>query len=428
MRIILVAEVFLPKIDGVVNRTVNLIQQLAAFGDEVLVICPEAKGCVGCPVPVVEVPSFSFPLYPEYRVALPGKEVLAAVQGFSPDVVHYINPFAFGYRCYDQLERAGVRPPTVFSFHTLYGEFVKRYRMLKPLSALLWWLMREYHNRADLNITVSNIMQEQLSGRGFERVRCWPPAVDVSLFNPARESTAMRARLAGPHADRKLLLTVSRLAPEKNVEFLAKILDEIPEACLAVVGDGPHRPALEHRFAGKDAHFVGYLKGVDLAAAYASADAFVYASETETMGNVVLEAMASGCPVVAPRAGGIPSLLQHGQTGLLYSPGNREEAVRCTRQLLFDPPFRERLTAAARNWVADWGWATSIREVRHLYEQAIKDGCNASLRRTRRHRLASTLMTALVYAFKSLAPRDSASTFVSEPGATSWRREPVLTE
>jgi glycosyltransferase involved in cell wall biosynthesis len=292
----------------------------------------------------------------------------------------------------------------------------------------LWWLMREYHNRADVNITVSNIMQEQLSGRGFERVRCWPPAVDVSLFNPLRESEAMRARLAGPHADRKLLLTVSRLAPEKNVEFLAEILDEIPEACLAVVGDGPHRPTLERRFAGKAAHFVGYLKGVELAEAYASADAFVYASETETMGNVVLEAMSSGCPVVAPRAGGIPSLLQHDQTGLLYSPGNREEAVRSTRQLLFDTPFRLRMAAAARNWVADWGWSTAIREVRHLYEQAIKDGCDVSPRRPRRHHLASALMTALVYGFKSLAPRDISCTVQSEPVRTTKQREPVLTE
>ncbi len=428
MRIILVAEVFLPKIDGVVNRTVNLIHQLVAFGDEVLVICPAAKGCTGCPVPVVEVPSFSFPLYPEYRVALPNQEVIAAVQGFAPDVVHYVNPFAFGFRCYDLLERAGVRPPTVFSFHTLYGEFVKRYRLLKPLSALLWWLMREYHNRADVNITVSNIMQEQLSGRGFERVCCWPPAVDVSLFNPVRESAAMRARLAGPYADRKLLLTVSRLAQEKNVEFLAEILDEIPEACLAVVGDGPHRPALERRFAGKAAHFVGYLKGVELAAAYASSDAFVYASETETMGNVVLEAMASGCPVVAPHAGGIPSLLQHGQTGLLYSPANREEAVRLTRQLLFDSPYRLRLAAAARDWVADWGWSTAIGEVRHLYEQAIKEGCYASPRRTGKHRLASTLMTALVYGFKSLAPHERTDTLPSEPAWTTPQREPVLTE
>jgi uncharacterized protein YbbK (DUF523 family) len=101
MRIAIVAEVFLPKIDGVVNRTMNLIRQLIEFGDEVLVICPEAKGCIGCPVPVVEVPSFSFALYPEYRVALPGAEVVAALQNFAPDVIHYVNPFLrfFAYSC-----------------------------------------------------------------------------------------------------------------------------------------------------------------------------------------------------------------------------------------------------------------------------------------------------------------------------------------
>jgi glycosyltransferase involved in cell wall biosynthesis len=428
MRIAIVAEVFLPKIDGVVHRTMNLIRQLLFFGDEVLVICPQAKGCVGCPVPVVQVPSFSFPLYPEYRVALPNKDVVAALEGFAPDVIHYVNPFAFGFRCYDLLHRAGVRTPTVFSFHTLYGEFVKKYRLLRPLSALLWWLMREYHNRADVNITVSSIMKEELCKRGFERVRCWPPAVDVDLFSPVSKSPAMRARLAGGHEDKKLLLTVSRLAPEKNVEFLAGVLDRVPEACLAVVGDGPHRAALERRFAGKAVHFVGYLKGAELASAYASADAFVYASETETMGNVVLEAMASGCPVVAPRAGGIPSLLRHDETGTLYSPGNLDEAVACTRKVLFDGPFQERLAAAARDWVADWGWSASIREVRQLYQEAMSSRCGDGRGRRGRQKLAGAIMSALVHGFKMIAPRNGPDPVQGEQGRTVQEREPALTE
>src|SRR5207253_4845654 len=131
--------------------------------------------------------------------------------------------------------------------------------------------------------------------RGFERVELWPPAVDSDLFHPRRQSEAMRTRLLGGRSDRRLLLTVSRLAPEKNVGFLAEVLKAIPDACLAIVGDGPARADLERRFQGTDARFVGYLKGEQLAAAYASADAFIYASETETMGNVVLEAMACGC-------------------------------------------------------------------------------------------------------------------------------------
>jgi glycosyltransferase involved in cell wall biosynthesis len=186
MRVAIVAEVFLPKVDGVVNRTVHLIRELVRRGDDVLVVCPHAEGCRQCPVPVVEVPSFSFPLYPEYRIGLPDGRLGRALSEFSPDVLHYVNPFAFGFRCCNLLHRAGLRAPSVFSFHTLYGEFVRDYPLLRPLSRLLWWLSREYHNRADVNLTVSSVTQEELTKRGFRRVRFWPPAVDADLFHPDR--------------------------------------------------------------------------------------------------------------------------------------------------------------------------------------------------------------------------------------------------
>src|SRR5262249_7425090 len=125
MRIAIVTEVFLPKIDGVVNRTLNLIRHLPSLGDELLVVCPRARGCPECPVPVIDVPSFSFLLYPEYRIGLPDARLAAALKRFNPDVIHFVNPFAFGFRCHDVLLRAGLRVPTVFSFHTLYGQFVK---------------------------------------------------------------------------------------------------------------------------------------------------------------------------------------------------------------------------------------------------------------------------------------------------------------
>jgi glycosyltransferase involved in cell wall biosynthesis len=302
------------------------------------------------------------------------------------------------------LRRAGVRTPTVFSFHTLYGEFVKRYPLLKPLSRFLWWVTRVYHNQADTNITVSRPMQEELSQRGFHRVRYWPPAVDGKLFSPDARNDEMRAKLAGKHADKTVLLTVSRLAPEKNVDFLADVLAQLPDACLAIVGDGPHRAALERQFAGLNANFIGYLKGASLAAAYASADAFVYASETETMGNVVLEAMACGCPVVAPRAGGIPSLVEHGQTGLLYAPGSTDQAFRYTRRLLDDEPFRFQLAEAARDCVATWDWRHSIEQVRQIYRETINDYEFIAAKTTWPQRFAQASMNAIISGFRLLAP------------------------
>jgi glycosyltransferase involved in cell wall biosynthesis len=403
MRIAIIAEVFLPKIDGVVNRTLNLIRHLIRFGDELLVICPEAEGCTQCPVPVVPVPSFSFRPYPEYRIAMPDRQVADALKRFGPEVIHFINPFAFGFRCHDVLRRAGVRTPTVFSFHTLYAEFARKYRGLNFLSALLWWLMRQYHNRADVNLTVSSVMQEELTRRGFQRVELWPPAVDTELFHPDRKSAAMRDRLSNHQPDRPLLLTVSRLAPEKNVGFLAGLLEQLPEARLAVVGDGPQRAELERRFNG-NACFVGYLKGKDLAAAYASADAFVYASETETMGNVVLEAMAAGCPVVAPRAGGIPSLLSHGDTGFLFRPGDLNEVFTLTREVLSNPGLHAHVVRAARGEVEGRSWEQSIARVRQAYVRAIQSAQTSAARWTLPQRLAQVTMNGLVAAFRSTSP------------------------
>jgi glycosyltransferase involved in cell wall biosynthesis len=402
MRIAIIAEVFLPKIDGVVNRTLNLIRHLMRAEDEVMVVCPQARGCSDCPVPVVEVPSFSFPLYPEYRIGLPDQKLALALRQFNPEIIHYLNPFAFGFRCHDVLRRARLRTPTVFSFHTLYGEFVKQYRGLEPLSKLLWWLTRHYHNRADFNLTVSAAMQEDLIGRGFRRVELWPPAVDSDLFHPGRRSEVMRSRLSGGQLRRRLLLTVSRLAPEKNVGFLADVVRQFPDACLAIVGDGPARPALERRFAGTNSLFVGYLKGEELASAYASADVFVYASETETMGNVVLEAMACGSAVVAPDAGGIPTLLSHGTTGFLYRPRDLQDAVETTRAVLTDDSLRARIGQAARQTIEERNWEHSIGRVRQVYAEAIHSAQQPAARWTWRDKLAQATTVALVSAFRSV--------------------------
>jgi glycosyltransferase involved in cell wall biosynthesis len=402
MRVAIIAEVFLPKIDGVVNRTLNLIRQLTKSGDELMVVCPQARGCTDCAVQVVDIPSFSFPLYPEYRIGLPDRRLALAINDFQPDVLHYINPFAFGFRCYDVLRNARLRIPTVFSFHTLYGEFVKQYKGLKPFSALLWWLTREYHNRADLNLTVSGAMQQELVRRGFRCVELWPPAVDSELFHPRRASAEMRARLLGRGPERRLLLTVSRLAPEKNVGFLADVVRQLPSTCLAIVGDGPDREALERRFAGTDTRFLGYLKGEELAAAYASSDVFVYASETETMGNVILEAMACGRPVVAPRAGGIPNLMSHAVTGYLYRPRDLQDVVQFTGDLLADQELRARVGLMARQAIEERNWEQSVERVREIYSEAIRSRRGPVSRYTWRDRVAQATTTALVSAFRSV--------------------------
>lgn len=407
MRIAIVAEVFLPKIDGVVGRTVNLIQQLLANGDEVIVICPKVAEYRNSPVPLIEFPSFPCASYPEYAIGRPDQRLIQELKVFRPDVIHFLNPFAFGFQCYDLLCRSDLQLPVLFSFHTLYGEFVKQYRGLGMLSRLLWWLMKSYHNMADRNLTVSDFMAEDLRKRGFERVALWPPAVDCRLYNPERKSAAMRSRLSGNHPESPLLLTVSRLASEKNVSFLTEVLERVPEATLAIVGGGPQRDELVRRFSRYKAHFVGYLRGEELAAAYASADAFVYASETETMGNVILEAMACGLPVIAANAGGVTSLVHHGSNGFLFTPRNATEASQYVGEIIQSVDRQEQMSVAALASVQTRTWRHSSDEVRSQYQQVISEFQLLSPSRigNRRPRMMATLLTkALVRLFQLLAP------------------------
>lgn len=405
MRIVIVAEVFLPKVDGVVIRTMNLIRHLQERGDEILVLCPQVENRKDSPVPLVEFRSFPFPAYPEYRIGIPDQRLIEAIEDFAPDVLHFLNPFAFCFRCYDYIKnKSNLDIPSVFSFHTLYGEYVKQYAFMKPLSALLWWLMRDYHNCADANLTVSQIMKNELSERGFDRVHLWPPAVDTSLFTPDRASAEMRNRLSEGHPDQPLFITVSRLAPEKNVSFLAKMMQRVPEARLAVIGDGPQRQELEKQFENTNTKFLGYMKGEELATAYASSDAFVYASETETLGNVVLEAMASGLCVVAPRSGGIPSLVTHEENGFLFTPSDLDEAVSYIQNLLADKHLLAQLGNAACQFTSGKSWEKSADTVRQHYQNTIdQHQSDEEYSQDRQRYLAPLAISSLVFAYRAMS-------------------------
>jgi glycosyltransferase involved in cell wall biosynthesis len=199
----------------------------------------------------------------------------------------------------------------------------------------------------------------------------WRGGVDRALFNPSRASRRLRDRLSGGSPEAPLLLYVGRLAAEKGIELLLPVLDALPGARLAIVGDGPHRDRLELHFGSAPVTFAGYLHGETLAAAYASADAFVFPSRTDTLGLVLAEAMASGCPVVAARAGGAVDLVREGVDGLLFEPGDALDAAHATRRLLGETERRERFRAAALAAAAGWSWEAATAELRSHYQAVI---------------------------------------------------------
>lgn len=260
--------------------------------------------------------------------------------------------------------------PLVASYHTHLPEYLQHYG-LGMLEGVLWELLKAAHNQAALNLCTSTAMVKALSDRGIERTNLWQRGVDTEMFQPGLASRDMRSRLSQGNPDSPLLLYVGRLSAEKEIDRIKPVLEAIPNAHLALVGDGPHRQALEKHFADTPTHFVGYLQGKELGAAFASADAFVFPSRTETLGLVLLEAMAAGCPVVAARSGGIPDIVEDGVNGYLFDPADEQGAIAATQRLLANADEREALRHHARQEAEKWSWAAATQQLKGYYKDII---------------------------------------------------------
>jgi glycosyltransferase involved in cell wall biosynthesis len=369
MRIALFTETFLPKIDGIVTRLRHTVEHLQRNGDQVMVFCPDGgikdyKGAI-----IQGISGFPLPLYPELKLALPRPTLRKAIAQFNPDIIHVVNPAILGIGGIYYAKNMGI--PLIASYHTHLPQYLSHYG-LASLEGLLWELLKLAHNQADLNLCTSTAMVETLTAHGIERVDLWQRGVDTELFQPRHFSRTMRSRLSQGHPDGPLLLYVGRVSAEKQIDEIKPILEAIPGTRLAIVGDGPHRATLEAHFAGTATHFVGYLQGLELAAAFASVDAFVFPSRTETLGLVLLEAMAAGCPVVAAASGGIPDIVTDGVNGYLFDPQDPQGAIAATGRLLaIQSSEREQLRENARQEAERWGWPAATRQLQNYYQSIL---------------------------------------------------------
>ncbi|MDX1650206.1 MAG: glycosyltransferase, partial [Myxococcota bacterium] len=244
MRIAILTEVFPPKIDGITNRLRHTLACLVGDGHEVLVIAPEGAGDLPG-VQVVRIPALPFPRYPGLQAGLPHPRIAWALARFRPDVVHAVGPACLGVWGIVAARALGL--PLVASYHTDFPRYAPGYG-LRAVEGTVWPLIRRVHNAAHVNLCPSRFTQRELRAHGVERVGLWRGGVDTERFHPRRRSLAMRARLSEGRPDAPLLLYAGRLAPEKNLELLAWVLDAHPGARLALVGDGPARSRLERVF------------------------------------------------------------------------------------------------------------------------------------------------------------------------------------
>jgi glycosyltransferase involved in cell wall biosynthesis len=372
MRIALFSDTLWPQVNGVSLTLRRLVDFLEARDCRTLVVGPRAGDGGGASLAprsaqVIRIAGLPLPRYPELKIAAPwSRRALDAAREFEPEVVHVLTEFTIGWLGLRTARRLGA--PVVSSFHTDFPRYIGYYG-LGAFSGVLWRYLRWFHERTKVTYCPSAVTREQLRRRGFGDVRIWGRGVDLRRFAPDRRDPALRSRQGPPSALH--LLYVGRLAPEKDLDLLFDAVRRLPatDFHLIVTGDGPHAARARAR-APANATFTGYLTGSELSATFASADLFVFPSRTETYGNAVLEALASGLPVVAFAEGGVLENVRDGVNGSLCPPGDVDAFVAAILRLAREPGLRARQARAARAWAERRTWDRAFDGLLAGYREA----------------------------------------------------------
>ena len=369
MRVALITENFLPKLDGVTRTLTMLLEHLRAREHTALVLGPKGAPRRYAGASIYGASVLPLPFYPEFRALLPSPGLERRLARFRPDIVHVVDPMLLGALGVVWAQRLGV--PLVSSYHTNLAAYCSYFR-LGMLEAPMWAYRRLLHNACDATLCPSPSSARELRSQGFERVDLWPRGVDATLFHPARRSLAWRRSVTGGE-QRVIALYVGRLSHEKNLKILVEAWSALRDrdAHLVVVGDGPARGDLERALGDPSVTFTGYLRGESLAEAYASSDLFVFPSHTETFGQVVLEAMASGLAVLGFHADGVRDLVREGETGLLAPVNEPATFTSLFALLMSEPQLRAQMGLRARALAEQRTWAGVMDGLLNDYERVI---------------------------------------------------------
>jgi phosphatidylinositol alpha 1,6-mannosyltransferase len=367
VRVAIVAESFLPNVNGVTNSVLRVIEHLRRTGHEALIIAPDtprgdpAADKVHDGIRIHRVPSRMFPKITSLPLGVPRPRLVGVLRGFDPDVVHLASPALLGYGGLHAARYLGV--PTVAVFQTDVAAFAESYGIGFTARAAWAWA-RHLHSRADRTLAPSTAAMENLTAHRIPRVYKWARGVDITGFAPSARDESLRQQWSPD--DKPIVGFVGRLAPEKHVDRL-QALAHRDDIQLVIVGDGVDRAKLESAL--PNAVFTGAVYGDELAAAYASMDVFVHPGEHETFCQAVQEAMASGLPVIAPDAGGPRDLVASYRTGLLLPV--REFEAKLTESVDHLITERHRYSVAARRSVLRRTWPAICDELLGHYEDVI---------------------------------------------------------
>ena len=382
MRVLYCTDTYPPQLNGVSVVTSLSVEGLTRRGWECVVVAPrypagadtewnEELAVEGGSAELFSVPSVSLPKYPEVRLAMPRPSGIATIiQRFRPDLVHCATEFGIGRM--GQVAAGRARVPLVSSYHTDFAKYADAYGaswLRGPISAYLG----RFHRRSRRVFTPSNVSRHELIRANVPNVEVWGRGVDAELFHPGRRSQAMRAAFG--MGSRFTFLYVGRLAAEKRAEQIIDAFrlasDSLPRGVIHLImaGTGPCEKELRAA-APPGVSFLGFLdRRSRLPDLYANCDAFVFASITETLGLVVLEAMASGLPVIAAPAGGVRDHLRDGGNGLAYREGDAAAMARAMVKLAENWDLAQRLSRGARRTAEALTWERELDRLDLSYRE-----------------------------------------------------------
>jgi glycosyltransferase involved in cell wall biosynthesis len=359
LRLAVVTETWPPEVNGVALSLARLVQGQRERNHQVQLVRPRQaagdQGADGAAFQEVLMRGMPIPRYPQLKLGLPGKKALMAAWSVQrPDLVHIATEGPLGWSALQAARQLHL--PVTSDFRTNFHSYSAHYGLgwlKKPIVAYL----RKFHNLTQCTMVPTRALCAELISNGFENTRVVARGVDTHMFHPAHRSTGLRARWGAD--DRSLVaLVVGRLAPEKNLDVAIAAFDAMrrhhPDVKLVFVGDGPSREALRLRC--PQAVFAGQHRQADLAACYASADLCLFPSLTETFGNVTLEALASGLPVIAFDTAAAAEWIQDGLSGWRVRAGDTPAYVGRAAELAARPDqlFQARLPARAQVAQLDW--------------------------------------------------------------------------
>jgi len=383
MRIAPVTETYPPEVNGVAMTNQRLVRGLIELGHRILLVkprhSPDASTPAGMPLAggdsltVHEVFGIPLPNYAGLKIGLPAPGQLEQrFEAYQPDLVHVATEGPLGFSALRAARKLGV--PVSSTFHTNFQDYCADYGAAFAERGMMAYL-RWFHNQCALTTVPDQQLIERLAADGVEHLEMLGRGADTELFKPARRSQALRTEW-GAAASTPVAIYVGRAAAEKNIPLALTAWQRARTTCpdlkMVVVGDGPVRRKLEKQW--PEVHFAGMRYDQDLATHYASADLFVFASESETFGNVVVEALASGLVVLTYDYAAGRQFIRHGENGFLAPLGDEPALFAGLEQILQHPEGWEAIRQAARLTARNYPWSTTIQRFAQLLQHAARPG------------------------------------------------------